>query len=140
MERAGMDRRPPDAGFRRRATRTATRSCGGSEEVFLTRTTEGWLERLSGVLPCAPVNDVAGALASDFAVRRAHGAGGGPSRAGHGCAWCASRSRWTAPSCRANAAPALGADTAAILTELGYDSDEIEALEVDGTVHRARQA
>ena len=40
------------------------------EEVFLTRTTEAWLERLSGVLPCAPVNDVAGALASDFAERR----------------------------------------------------------------------
>ena len=38
------------------------------------------------------------------------------------------------------AAPALGADTAAILTELGYDSDEIEALEADGTIHRARAA
>ena len=40
------------------------------EAVFLTRTTEAWLERLGGVLPCAPVNDVAGALASGFAEQR----------------------------------------------------------------------
>ena len=36
-----------------------------------------------------------------------------------------------------SAARALGADTAAILAELGYDTREIEALEADGTVHRA---
>ena len=106
------------------------------EAVFLTRTTEAWLERLAGVLPCAPVNDVAGALASGFAERRRmiqevpH-----PSRG---------TMRMVRQPITVNgavmprrAAPALGADTAAILSELGYDNDEIEALEADGTVHRA---
>ena len=32
---------------------------------------------------------------------------------------------------------ALGADTTAILAELGYGPDDIEALEADGTVHPA---
>ena len=109
------------------------------EEVFLTRTTEAWLERLAGVLPCAPVNDAAGALASDFAERRrmvqevAH-----PERGTMRMV----RQPITVDGAvmPRNAAPALGADTAAILSELGYDSDEIEALEADGTIHRARDA
>ena len=109
------------------------------EAVFLTRTTEAWLERLAGVLPCAPVNDVAGALASDFAERRRM-----VQEVSH-------PERGTMRMVRQpitvdgavmprRAAPALGADTAAILAELGYDTDEIEALEADGTVHRAPSA
>ena len=39
-----------------------------------------------------------------------------------------------------SAAPALGADTDAVLADLGYAPDEIEALEADGTIHRAREA
>ena len=107
------------------------------EAVFLTRTTEAWLERLAGVLPCAPVNDVAGALASDFAERRrmvqevAH-----PERGTMRMV----RQPITVDGAvmPRHAAPALGADTAAILTELGYEANEIEALEADGTIHRAR--
>ena len=109
------------------------------EAVFLTRTTEAWLERLSGVLPCAPVNDVAGALASGFAAERRmvqeveHPARG---------AMRLVRQPITVDGAvmPRNAAPALGADTAAILTELGYDPDEIDALEADGTIHSAREA
>ena len=106
------------------------------EAVFLTRTTEAWLERLAGVLPCAPVNDVAGALASDFAERRrmvqevAH-----PERGTMRMV----RQPITVDGAvmPRRAAPALGADTAAILAELGYEAKEIEALEADGTIHRA---
>ena len=106
------------------------------EAVFLTRTTEAWLERLGGVLPCAPVNDVAGALASGFAEQRGivqevqHPARG---------AMRMVRQPITVDGAvmPRSAAPALGADTAAILAELGYRPDEIEALEADGTVLRA---
>ena len=107
------------------------------EAVFLTRTTEAWLERLAGVLPCAPVNDVAGALASDFAeCRRMVQEVPHPERGTMRMV----RQPITVDGAvmPRNAAPALGADTAAVLAELGYDPDEIEALEADGTVHRAR--
>ena len=84
------------------------------EAVFLTRTTEAWLERLGGVLPCAPVNDVAGALASGFAEQRRivqevqHPARG---------AMRMVRQPITVDGAvmPRSAAPALGADTAAIL-------------------------
>ena len=109
------------------------------EAVFLTRTTGAWLERLAGVLPCAPVNDVAGALASGFARRRAivqevpH-----PQRGTMRMV----RQPITVDGAvmPRSAARALGADTAAILAELGYDTREIEALEADGTVHQNRSA
>ena len=74
------------------------------EAVFLTRTTEAWLERLGGVLPCAPVNDVAGALASGFAAERRIVQEVEHPRAAR-CAWCASPSPWTAPSCPAAQPP-----------------------------------
>ena len=109
------------------------------EAVFLTRTTEAWLERLSGVLPCAPVNDVAGALASGFAAERRivqevpH-----PERGTMRMV----RQPITVDGAvlPRRAAPALGADTAAILAELGYAPAEIEALAADGTVQRDHRA
>ena len=106
------------------------------EAVFRTRSTAAWLDRLGGVLPCAPVNDVKSALASDFAARRdivqtvPH-----PTRG----AMRMVRQPITVDGAimPRRAAPALGADTDAILGELGYGAGEIEALEADGTVHRA---
>ena len=106
------------------------------EAVFLTRTTKAWLERLGGVLPCAPVNDVA-----------ARSRAASPSR-DVSCRRCSTRRGGAMRMVRQpitvdgavmprRAAPALGADTAAILAELGYQPDEIEALEADGTVLRA---
>ena len=40
------------------------------DEAFMTRTTAGWMERLGGTVPAAPVNDVATALESAFAKER----------------------------------------------------------------------
>ena len=107
------------------------------EAVFRTRSTAAWLERLGGVLPCAPVNDVKGALASDFAARRrivqeiAHPARGAM--------------RMVRQPITVNGAvmprrpaPALGADTAAILAELGYTAPEIHSLQSEGAIHIPR--
>ena len=106
------------------------------EEVFMTRTTDVWLERLHGQLPCAPINDVKSALGSPFAEKQR------------------TVQRVPHPTCGEiglvrqpvlmdgevmprRAAPALGADTEKILTELGYSSAEIDAFESEGTVMRA---
>lgn len=40
------------------------------DEIFLTRTTEEWLERLRGKVPCAPVNDLSQALKDPFLMER----------------------------------------------------------------------
>ncbi len=105
------------------------------EAVFRTGTTAEWLDRLGGVLPCAPVNDVAGALASDFAAEQEivqsvpHPARG--------------TMRMVRQPIKVNgavmprrAAPRLGQDTDAILRELGYDPSQIEALEAQGAIRR----
>lgn len=103
------------------------------ESVFLTRSTDEWLERLHGQLPCAPVNDVKAALASDFAA--------------------ALQSVQTVPHpvrgevrmvrqpilidgevAPRRAARALGADTAEILADAGYSKAEIAALEAEGVI------
>ncbi len=101
--------------------------------VFLTRSTDKWLGRLHGQLPCAPVNDVKAALASEFAA--------------------AQRSVQSVPHpvrgevrmvrqpilidgevAPRRAARALGADTAEILADAGYSKAEITALEAEGVI------
>ena len=53
------------------------------EAVFLTRTTGAWLERLAGVLPCAPVNDVGRRAGERLRPAPRHRAGGAASAARH---------------------------------------------------------
>ncbi|MBT3628349.1 MAG: CoA transferase [Rhodospirillaceae bacterium] len=107
------------------------------ESVFVTRSTDAWLERLHGQLPCAPVNNVKAALAGDFAA--------------------AQRSVQSVPHptrgevkmvrqpilidgevAPRRAAPALGADTAEVLSQAGYSDAEIATLEADGVVALGR--
>ncbi|MBT6442326.1 MAG: CoA transferase [Alphaproteobacteria bacterium] len=102
-------------------------------KAFLTRTTEDWMGRLSGLLPCAPVRDVAEALASDFAAERK-------------IIQSVDHPHWremknvrqpilvdgqVMPRRRA---PDLGEDTRALLDELGYDLADIDEMEREGVV------
>ena len=92
-----------------------------------------WLQRFAGKVPAAPVNDVAQALSAEFVRSEdrvwtyAH-----PQRADF---------RMVAPAFRMPgetmphaAAPAFGADTDAVLREIGYSLDRIAALREAGTI------
>lgn len=96
------------------------------------RTTAEWLEIFAGLVPAAPVNDLAGALENAYVQERGrietldlpeHGP-----------------YRMVAPPIRAGEpaptrpAPALGADTDAILGDLGYTEAGIDALRKAGVI------
>lgn len=108
----------------RRANRAALSDL--LDDAFSARSTAEWLDRLAGVVPAAPVAQMAEALNSAFTAERnmvvdliaANGAAikvvGSPFGTGE-----------PAPS---RAAPVLGQDTEALLLEAGYDSSRIEEL------------
>ncbi|MEO8142942.1 MAG: CoA transferase [Betaproteobacteria bacterium] len=91
------------------------------DEAFGRDTTAAWLQRLSGKLPVAPVNDVGAALDNPFVAER-----GGIVDFGH--------ARLIANPIRCGAelprkvAPALGADTDDLLRGLGLDEARIAEL------------
>jgi len=101
------------------------------DEVLSTRTTADWLERFAGQVPAAPVNDVRAALENPFVAegRRVRQATGHEGDA-----------RLLAPPFRLDeelpcaSAPGLGADTQALLTELGFDPARIDALRQAGVI------
>ena len=103
------------------------------EEVLRTRTTAEWLERFAGVIPAAPVNDVAGALENPLVrdegrLKEYAHAAGGKVRMVAGPVHCASEEPPT------RAAPALGADTETLLRGLGYDDARIAKLRDIGAI------
>lgn len=101
--------------------------------VFITRDTDVWLERLHGQLPCAPVNDVKAALASDFAAsQRSVQSVPHPTRGE--IKMVRQPILVDGEVTPRRAARALGADTAEILKQAGYSEAEIDALEADNVI------
>jgi crotonobetainyl-CoA:carnitine CoA-transferase CaiB-like acyl-CoA transferase len=97
------------------------------ETELLRDTTAAWLEKLSGRAPVAPVYDVAQALGNPFVAERGSIAefdypDGAKARL------VANPIRCSDVELPRRAAPALGADTDKLLGELGYPSEQIEAL------------
>jgi succinate--hydroxymethylglutarate CoA-transferase len=119
-----------DARFRTFRDRLANRTLVNAylESVLATQTTAHWLASFAGSVPAAPVNDLRAALDNPFVAARgltcdyADESGGGlrmvatPVRAG------------LADELPHRAAPALGADTDAVLHEAGLSAAEIRAL------------
>jgi succinate---hydroxymethylglutarate CoA-transferase len=94
---------------------------------FSRDTTAAWLGKLRGKLPVAPVNDIAQALDNPFvAEREAIARFAYPD--GRTARLVASPLRLSDAELPRRAAPALGADTEALLGELGYSPERIAAL------------
>ncbi|HEY4472127.1 MAG TPA: CoA transferase [Stellaceae bacterium] len=98
------------------------------DEALSARTTEEWLRHFAGRMPAAPVNDLKAALDNPFVAER-----GGIRDYG--------RARMVAGPVRDNAskppsraAPALGADTDAVLQECGFSRAEIAALRAEKVI------
>lgn len=91
------------------------------------RTTAEWLEVFGGAIPAAPIHDVAQALDNPFVrdrgmietLRTPDGAA---------VTLLANPVRSTLPARPSSPAPALGADTEAVLEQAGYDAAAIAAL------------
>jgi crotonobetainyl-CoA:carnitine CoA-transferase CaiB-like acyl-CoA transferase len=126
-----------DPRFRTFADRLANRALVNEqvESELVKRTTGEWLVTFGGAVPAAPVLDVAQALENPFVTE--HGrlfdvphaaAAGGAYRAVAPPVRCAGESAPTRP------APALGADTEAVLRGLGYDAARIARLRASGAI------
>jgi succinate--hydroxymethylglutarate CoA-transferase len=101
--------------------------------VFTAQTTADWLALLAGKVPVAPVHDVGQALANPFVAERCgvlpyHYPDGREAR------MIAGPIHVTGEAPPQRAAPALGADTDALLAGLGYESGQIDTLRRKGFV------
>lgn len=109
------------------------------EEIFRTRTVAQWLVPLyAASIPCAPINDVAGALAEPHTVERglvteAEHPTLGTVRSLRSPVRVGPPGEDLAPIRRA---PAMGEHTETVLRGLGYDDERIAALRASGALGR----
>ena len=101
------------------------------DEALSGENTATWLERFAGVVPAAPVNGVAAALDEARAEGRVL-AVDHPAR--EGFEMMANPVLPAGATHPARPAPALGADSEAVLAELGYDDARIARLRADGVI------
>ena len=99
----------------------------------LNKTTATWLERFAGKFPAAPVNDLSAALENPLVrdegrLRDYAHHSGGKVRMVAGPVLC------PGDEAPARAAPALGADSEALLRELGYGQEGITKLRDAGAI------
>jgi crotonobetainyl-CoA:carnitine CoA-transferase CaiB-like acyl-CoA transferase len=103
------------------------------EAELVKQTTDTWLQKLSGKVPVAPVHDLKQALDNPLVAER----GSVQDFAypdGRSARLIASPIRSANTEWPRRAAPALGADTDALLKEIGYDAARIARLRAEGVV------
>jgi crotonobetainyl-CoA:carnitine CoA-transferase CaiB-like acyl-CoA transferase len=129
LGRADLKAKYPDFAARREHRDELTRLL---DAAFSTQTTEQWLAKLRGTIPCAPVFDLPQALDNPYFLER-----GGVQVFDHpdkpGFKLVASPFRLGEPL-PAKPAPKLGEHNDALLRELGYAEAEIARLKADGAV------
>jgi crotonobetainyl-CoA:carnitine CoA-transferase CaiB-like acyl-CoA transferase len=115
----------------RLAHRTELTRC--VDEALSMRTTAQWIERLSGEVPVAPVNDIREALESDFVAERrlvrdfAY-------EDGRTARLLANPIRVGGVELPTRAAPAMGEHTDDVLRDIGCTDDELAALRARGVI------
>jgi succinate--hydroxymethylglutarate CoA-transferase len=129
-ERLGRPEWAADPRFRSFKDRLANRDAVDRllDEALSARTTAEWLQHFAGMVPAAPVNDLKAALDNPFVAER-----GGIRDYG--------RARMVAGPVRdggaeapQHPAPALGADTDAVLRDCGFSDSDIAALRADRVI------
>ena len=103
------------------------------DKALMERTTEEWIARFAGSVPCAPVYDVAQALENEFVAER----GGIADFAypdGRSARMLAAPIRISGAELPKRAAPSMGADTDAELRAAGYSEERIAALRAAGVI------
>jgi succinate--hydroxymethylglutarate CoA-transferase len=98
------------------------------DEALSVRSTAEWLAHFAGQVPAAPVNDLKAALDNPFVTERSRIGGYGPVRMVEGPVLDGA----AVPPHRP--APALGADTDAVLHECGFSAAEIAGLRADRVI------
>jgi succinate--hydroxymethylglutarate CoA-transferase len=129
-ERLGRPEWPDDRRFRSFKDRLANRDLVNRllDEALSARTTAEWLAHFAGQVPAAPVNDLKAALDNPFVVER------GLIQDYDHARMVAGPVRDSAGELPSRAAPALGADTDAVLRDCGFSDDEIAALRADKVI------
>lgn len=97
------------------------------EAVFLTDTTNNWMKKFEGIVPAAPVYDVAQALDNPF-VHSRQGIVHAVSPDGLSVAGVAAPIRCPGEIAPTNAAPALGQHTNELLKQAGLSEQQIQFL------------
>jgi succinate--hydroxymethylglutarate CoA-transferase len=133
-ERVGHTEWAQDPRFRSFKDRLANRGLVNQllDKALSRRSTAEWLEHFAGLVPAAPVNDIRATLDNPFVheagrVREYHGEGMPPIRMVAGPVVTGDD-----PPCRA--APALGADTDAVLRDCGFSAREIDQLRAEHVI------
>lgn len=129
-ERVGHPEWADDPRFRRFPDRLANRDLVNRllDEALSARTTSEWLAHFAGQMPAAPVNNLRQALDNPFVAERGRIADYGRVRMVTGPVVDA------AAEAPRHAAPALGADTDAVLREHGFSDAEIAAFRAERVI------
>jgi crotonobetainyl-CoA:carnitine CoA-transferase CaiB-like acyl-CoA transferase len=129
-ERLGRPEWAEDARFRSFKDRLANRDLVNRllDEALSARTTAEWLAHFAGMVPAAPVNDLKAALDNRFVAER------GLIQDYDHVRMVAGPVRDSASEPPLRAAPALGADTDAVLRDCGFSDGEIAALRADKVI------
>jgi crotonobetainyl-CoA:carnitine CoA-transferase CaiB-like acyl-CoA transferase len=124
-----------DARFRRFPDRLRNRDLltGLIDEALQARTTGEWLAAFGGSVPAAPIYDVAQALENPW-VKGGARVESIPVEGGAPLTLLTNPLRGEGLPLRGRPAPALGADTDAVLATAGYTGDEIARLRAQGIV------